>query len=178
MISLRLEKFLNLVWNLYQNFYMVTALVLGIPMFSILILHLDKKGAKNINVVWVLTWPLDDAGGFQLEFGISVLVWIWLLIFDTPMFSILILKVPRTCMSFKSWLGLWRMLEVPNSVGILILTWIWSLIFDTPMFSILILKVQKTLMSSNSLFGAVEDTGGCWPGFVILILIWIWSLVF
>ena len=51
MISLRLEKFLNLVWNLYQNFYMVTALVLGIPMFSILILHLDKEGAKNINVV-------------------------------------------------------------------------------------------------------------------------------
>ena len=53
MISLRLEKFLNLVWNLYQNFYMVTALVLGIPMFKILALHLDKEGAKNINPISV-----------------------------------------------------------------------------------------------------------------------------
>ena len=51
MISLRLEKFLNGVWNLYQNFHMVTALVLGIPMFQILALHLDKEGAENINVL-------------------------------------------------------------------------------------------------------------------------------
>ena len=51
MISLRLEKFLNGVWNLYQNFHMVTALVLGIPMFQILVLHLNKEGAKNINVL-------------------------------------------------------------------------------------------------------------------------------
>ena len=51
MISLRLEKFLNGVWNLYQNFHMVTALVLGIPMFRILALHIEKEGAKNVNVL-------------------------------------------------------------------------------------------------------------------------------
>ena len=51
MISLRSEKFLNGVWNLYQNFDMVTALVLGIPIFQILALHLDKEGANNINVL-------------------------------------------------------------------------------------------------------------------------------
>ena len=41
MISLRLEMFLNGVWNLDQDFHMVTALVFGIPMFQILALHLD-----------------------------------------------------------------------------------------------------------------------------------------
>ena len=69
---------------------------------------------------------LEDTGGFKLQFGISVLVWIWLLIFDTPKISILILKVPRTCMLFKSRLGLWRMLEeVPN--------WGWLLDLDSDM---------------------------------------------
>ena len=68
---------------------------------------------------------LEDTGGFKLQFGISVLVWIWLLIFDTPMFSILILKVPRTCMFFKSRLGLWRMPEDPN--------WGWLLDLDSDM---------------------------------------------
>ena len=40
-ISLRLEKFLNGVLNLDMDFDMVTALVIGIPMFQILALHLD-----------------------------------------------------------------------------------------------------------------------------------------
>ena len=53
MISLRLEKFLNGVWNLYQNFHMVTALVLG--------------------------------------FGILILIWIWSLVFNTPMIQSLAL---------------------------------------------------------------------------------------
>ena len=74
------------------------------------------------NVLPVLTCPLED---FILQFGISVLVWIWLLIFDTPLFSILILKVPRRCMFFKSWLGLWRTLEVLN--------WGWHLDLDLDM---------------------------------------------
>ena len=51
MISLRSEEFFNGVWNLYQNFYMVTALVLGIPIFQILALHLDFSGEKNIHVL-------------------------------------------------------------------------------------------------------------------------------
>ena len=66
MISLRLEKFLNGVWNLYQNFHMVTALVLGfgililgwirslvfhMTMLRILALYFDFEGSKNINVL-------------------------------------------------------------------------------------------------------------------------------
>ena len=51
MIILRLEKFWNGVWILYQNFQMVTALVIGIPMFQIRAIHLDLEGAKNINVL-------------------------------------------------------------------------------------------------------------------------------
>ena len=97
--------------------------------------------------------------------------------------SILILKVQRTSMSFKSsfkaledaegsWMGF----------GILILIWIWSLAFDIPMLGILalylVLKVQRTYMSFKSSFGALEEAGGSWLGFGILILIWIWSLVF
>merc|ERR1711954_89520 len=64
MISLRLEKFLNGVWNFYQNFHMVTALVLGFgililiwiwslvfdtTMIQILALYLDFKYAKSIH---------------------------------------------------------------------------------------------------------------------------------
>ena len=51
MISLRLEKFLNGVWKISQNFHIVIALVLGIPMFQILALNLYKEGTKNINVL-------------------------------------------------------------------------------------------------------------------------------
>ena len=65
MISLRLEKFLNGVWNLYQNFHMITALVLGFgililiwiwspvfdtPMIRFSALYLDFEGAKTIHV--------------------------------------------------------------------------------------------------------------------------------
>ena len=55
MISLRLEKFLNGVWNPYQNFHMVTSLVLG--------------------------------------FGILIFIWIWSLVFDTPVFRSLVLYI-------------------------------------------------------------------------------------
>ena len=29
---------------------------------------------------------LEDAGGSRLEFGILILIWIWSLVFDTPLF--------------------------------------------------------------------------------------------
>ena len=57
--------------------------------------------------------------------------------------SILILKVQRTSMSFKSWSGAledaggsWR------GFGILILIWIWTLVFDTPMIQSLALYLD------------------------------------
>ena len=34
---------------------------------------------------------LEDDGGSCLEFGILILIWIWSLVFDTPMFQILAL---------------------------------------------------------------------------------------
>ena len=64
MISLRLEKFLNGVWNLYQKIHMVTALVLGFgililigilslifdaPRLQIMAFYLDFEDAKNIH---------------------------------------------------------------------------------------------------------------------------------
>ena len=89
----------------------------------------------------------------------------------------------RTSLSFKSWFVdledagcSWR------GFGIWILIWIWSLVFGAPMIWILALYLdfegQRTYMSFKSSFGALEDSGASWPGFVLLILIWIWSLAF
>ena len=95
--------------------------------------------------------------------------------------SILILKMKRTSMSFKS--SFWALEDAGGSwhgLGLLILIWTWSLVFDTPMIQfwlcILILKVQRTSLSFKSWFGALENAGGSWLVFEILILIWIWSL--
>ena len=97
--------------------------------------------------------------------------------------SILILKVQRTSMSFKSSFG--ALEDAGGSwlgFGILILIWIWSLVFDTPMFKKLAIylnfKVQETYVSFKSLLGGLEDAGGSWLGFGISISIWIWSVVF
>ena len=72
------------------------------------------------------------------------------------------------------------MLESPNW-GLASRYWFdyshWSLIHPYFKFqlSILNLKVQRKSMSFKSSFGALEDAGGSWLGFVILILIWIRS---
>ena len=109
----------------------------------------------------------------------------WSLIYPWSKFwlSILILKVQRSSMSFKSWF--WALEDAGGSwqgIFILILIWVWSLVFETPMVQILIyifiLKVQRTSMSFKSCFGALDDAGGSWLEFDILIFIWIWSLVF
>ena len=58
-------------------------------------------------------------------------------------FSILIVKVQRTSMSFKSW---FRALEDAGGswlgFGILILIWKWPMVFDMPMFQILALYID------------------------------------
>ena len=97
--------------------------------------------------------------------------------------SILILKMQRTSMSFKSWYGA---LEDAGGSWCGLASWYWfgdghwALVHQYSEFwlSILILKVQRTSMSFKSWFGALEDAGGSWLGFCILILIWIWSLAF
>ena len=111
--------------------------------------------------------------------------------------SILILKVQRTSMSFKSWFGLWRMLEV-SDWGLASWYWFeyghWSLLhpFSEFCLSILSLKVQSTSMSCKSWFGLwrtleVPDWGLAswssfrfghwsliypWPEFWLSILFW------
>ena len=109
--------------------------------------------------------------------------WSYVHLYSKFWLFILILKVQRTSMSFKSSFG--ALEDAGGSwlgFGILILIWIWSLVFGTPyaefLLYILILKVHRTSMSFKSSFGALEDAGGSWLGFGILILIWIWSLVF
>ena len=87
---------------------------------------------------------LEDAGGSWL--GLAYLSWFgyghWSLICLWPKFwlSIMILKVQRTSMSFKSWFGA---LEVVGGsslgFGILKLIWIWSLVFGTSIRQILAL---------------------------------------
>ena len=94
----------------------------------------------------------------------------WSLIYSCSKFwlSILILKVQRTSMSFKSWFG--ALEDAGGSwlgFGILILIWIGSPVFDTLMFQIF----EKNIH-------VLQDGKGFWLGFGILILIWIGSLVF
>ena len=57
----------------------------------ILALNLDFEGAKNIHAFKSLFWALKDTGGSILGFGTFNLIWIWFLVFGTPMFSILAL---------------------------------------------------------------------------------------
>ena len=95
----------------------------------------------------------------------------------------LILKVQKTSLSLKSWLG--ALDDTGGSwlrFGILILIWILSLVFNTPvikMFALYLhLKVQRTSISIKCWFEALQDAGCSWLGFGVLILIPMWSLVF
>ena len=119
------------------------------------------------------------------DWGLQSYSWFWYgrfsLIFTCSEFwlSILILKVQRTSMSFRSWLGLWRTLYVPDW-GFGSWSWFgyghWSLVHPWYIFwiPILILKVQRTSMSFKSWYGSLKDAGGYWLGFGILIMIWIY----
>ena len=57
-------------------------------MIQILALYLDFEGAKKINVLKSTFWDLEDAAGSCLGFDILILIWIWSLLFDTPMIQI------------------------------------------------------------------------------------------
>ena len=97
--------------------------------------------------------------------------------FDQNFDSILILKVQRTSMSFKSYFG--ALEDAGGSwmgFGIYFLIWIWSLVFGTPMIQILALSLdfegEKTSMSFKSWFGALDDDVGSWSGFCSLVFNW------
>ena len=90
---------------------------------------------------------LEDAGGSWSGVGILILTWTLSLVFDTPMIriwlSVLISKVQRTSMSFRSSFG--ALEDAGGSwlgFGILILFWIWSMVFDAPMIRILALYLD------------------------------------
>ena len=99
-------------------------------------LFLDIEGATNIHVLSPdlrLWWRLEVP-----DWGLAYQSWIWYgqwsLIHPCSEFwlSILIVKVQRTSMSFKSWFG--ALFWAGGSwLGfcILILIWIWSLVFYT-----------------------------------------------
>ena len=77
----------------------------------------------------------------RLGLGVNILIIIWLLVFDEPLFQILanmIMKVQQTFMSSKSRFGFWRVLKI-NSLDLA------SLALDD--------------MTFKSLFGAMEDAG-------------------
>ena len=60
-------------------------------MFWISALYLDFESAKNICVLLVMIGALEDDEGSWLEFGMLRIIWIWSLVFDTPMIKILAL---------------------------------------------------------------------------------------
>merc|ERR1711954_293590 len=78
--------------------------------------------------------------------------------------SILILKVQRTSMSFKSSLG--AIEDAGGSClgfGILILIWIGSLVFDIPMIQILALYLDfEGAKNIHVLQVLIWSFGGCW----------------
>ena len=76
-------RILILIW--------IWSLVFGRPMSQILSLYLDFEDAKNIHVLKVLIWDLEDSGGSCLGVGNLILIWILSLVFDTPMIKILAL---------------------------------------------------------------------------------------
>ena len=57
-------------------------------MIQILALYLDFEGANTSMSLKSSFGDLEDAGGSSLGFGILILIWIWTLVFDTPMIRI------------------------------------------------------------------------------------------
>ena len=133
-------------------------------------------------------WALEDAGGSWLVFGILILICVWSLILDTPMFQILALYLDfegaknihvlldpdlgfRWC--WRLLIGVWHLdfeldmvnefwyTQVPNCGS---LSWFW--------------RWKDHPCPLRSWFGALEDAGGPWLRFGIMILFWIWSPIF
>ena len=80
--------------------------------------YLDFAGGKKIHVLKVLLWGFGGRWRSQLRLGILILIWIWSLVFDSPMILILAvsfnLKMQRTSISLSPHLELWRTLEAPD----------------------------------------------------------------
>ena len=81
---------------------------------------------------------LEDAGGALLGFGILILIWIWSLVFDTPMIRMLALYLG---FEGAKKINVLKVLIFGFGGGDRFLTWvwhldldlIWSLVFDIPM---------------------------------------------
>ena len=97
-----------------------------------------------------------------------ILIWVWSLIFDTPMFWILALHVDfegaknTLVLIVLNW-GFrwhWRFLA---GVGSFILIWIWSQVFDTFMFQILALYLDiEGAENIHILSVLIWGFGGSW----------------
>ena len=152
-------------------------------------LYQDFEGAKNTHILQVLIWGFGEGWRFLIK--------VWHLNLDLDMslthpwcdfwLSVLILKEQILYMSLQFWfeaLGdtggslyqFWRRKEQQFSGLLLSILIFWPLVHQCSDFlpSILILKVQRTSMSFKSSFGASDDAGGSWLWFGILILIWIY----
>ena len=166
-------RFLTGVLHFDLNLYMVTG-----PWYS----HTLNFGS----LCWFWRWKGPDLGLWRLlkvpDWGLASWLWFryahWSLIqqwFEFQL-SILIFKVQRTSMSFKSWFG-----ALENTEGllmgfcILIMIWIWSLVFVSTIFRILALFLD---FEGGKNIHALQYAEGSWLGFGILILIWTWSLIF
>ena len=129
------------IWHLDLDLYMVTGLwythVLNFGSLSWF--WRCKEYPCPVSPYWGLWMMLEVP-----DWGLASWSWFgyghWSLIYPWSKFwlSILILKVQRTSMSFKSSFG--ALEDAGGSwlgFGILTLIWMWSLVFDTPMFQIL-----------------------------------------
>ena len=136
----------------------------------------DFEGAKNISChlspdlgLW-RTSEVSDRGltsSSRFWFGHWSLIYQW----SEFWLSILILKVQRTSMSFKS--SFWALEDAGGSwlgIGIFILIWIWSL--DTPTQQVWALYLDfEGAKNIQDLQILIWGFGGCW-----MFLIGVWHL--
>ena len=82
-------------WSLIHPWYefwpFILSLALSIVMFKYLLSILILKVQRTSMSFKSSLGALEDAGGSWLGFGILILIWIWLLVYDIPMFWILAL---------------------------------------------------------------------------------------
>ena len=132
----------------------------GCSWLSILILKVQRTAMSFQS--WFFNF--EYAGGSQLGIGSLILIYIWSLIFDTPMIQILALYLDFEgaknshvlySLTWGFW-GWWRFLE-----GLVSTSWfgygccLWYTLWSKFLLSIMILYVQQTYMSSKSWFGAL-----------------------
>ena len=125
-LGLGIKILIPILWQVFDTF-----------MFQMLALYLDFEDAKSVNVLYVRILGLETWSWFGYSYW-SLIHWCykhWL--------SILILKMQRPFLSFKSSFG--ALEDAGGSwlgFGILILILIWSLVLDIPMIQILALYLD------------------------------------